>query len=76
MAITGQHGRRRLNMSNMRKEFFRVGLEEVEAAVTRLAPDASFFKDREAQEWHETLARRNQMLVDMQTESDQFPEAI
>jgi len=75
-ALHREFADRRINMSNMRKEFFRVGLEEVEAAVTRLAPDASFFKDREAQEWHETLARRNQMLVDMQTESDQFPEAI
>lgn len=75
-ALHREFADRRINMSNMRKEFFRVGLEEVEAAVTRLAPDASFFKDREAQEWHETLARRNQMLVDMQTESDRFPETI
>jgi len=75
-ALHREFADRRINMSNMRKEFFRVGLEEVEAAVTRLSPDASFFKDREAQEWHETLARRNQMLVDMQTESDRFPETI
>jgi len=53
---------RRVNMANLRKEFFRVSLEEVEQAVQRLAPDATFFKDREAQEWHETLARRNEVL--------------
>ena len=41
-----------------------------------LAPDASFFKDREAQEWHETLALREQVLVDMQKASDEFPETI
>lgn len=75
-ALHREFADRRINMSNMRKEFFRAGLEEVEAAVTRLAPDASFFKDRDAQEWHETLARRNQMLVDMQTHCDQFPEKI
>lgn len=75
-ALHREFADRRINMSNMRKEFFRAGLEEVEAAVARLAPDASFFKDRDAQEWHETLARRNQMLVDMQTHSDQFPEKI
>lgn len=40
---------RRVNASNMRKEFFRVGLEEVQEAVKRLAPSASFFSDREAQ---------------------------
>jgi len=31
-----------------------------------LAPTASFFKDREAQECHETLARRNVDLLDLQ----------
>lgn len=53
---------RRINMSNMRKEFFRVGLEKVEQAFMRISPSANFFKDREAQEWHETLARRNETL--------------
>lgn len=66
----------RVNTANMRKEFFRVGLEQVEEAVTRLAPDADFFKDREAQDWHETLARRKQALVDMQTATDAFPAEI
>lgn len=64
-ALHREFGERRINMSNFRKEFFRVSLDEVEAAVTRLAPDASFFKDREAQEWHETLARRNATLLDL-----------
>jgi hypothetical protein len=67
---------RRINASNMRKEFFCVSPEEVEAAVKRLAPEANFFKDREAQEWHETLARRSQVLTDMQTASDTFPREI
>jgi hypothetical protein len=67
---------RRINVSNMRKEFFRVTLDEIERAVAKLAPSASFFKDREAQEWHETLARRNQLLSEMQTASDKLPVEI
>ena len=65
----------RVNQANMRKEFFAVTLEDVEEAVKRLSPDASFFKDREAQEWHETLARRKQMLTAVQAE-DEFPAEI
>lgn len=66
----------RVNASNMRKEFFRVGLDEVEEAVRRLAPSASFFTDREAQEWHETLARRKEALRGMARPSDELPETI
>ncbi|PTX41155.1 uncharacterized protein DUF4041 [Gemmobacter caeni] len=66
-ALHKEFAERRINMSNFRKEFFRVSLDEVEAAVARLAPEAGFFKDREAQEWHETLARRNAILLDMQS---------
>lgn len=66
-ALHKEFADRRINMSNFRKEFFRVSLDEVEAAVARLAPAAGFFKDREAQEWHETLARRNAALLDMQS---------
>ena len=58
------------------RSFFRVSLDEVEEAVRMLSPDASFFKDREAQEWHETLSLRKQALVDMQKASDEFPESI
>jgi vacuolar-type H+-ATPase subunit I/STV1 len=75
-ALHKEFADRRVNASNMRKEFFRVGLEEVEDAVKRLAPSASFFSDREAQEWHETLARRKEALKDMARPSDELPEAI
>ena len=67
---------RRVNMANLRKEFFKVSLEEVEDAVRNLAPNANFFKDREAQEWHETLARRKRVLDDMQLAVDRFPAEI
>lgn len=52
----------RINAQNYRKEFFRAELSDVEAAVLRLAPDATFFKDVEAQEYRETLSRRRQSL--------------
>lgn len=64
-ALHREFAERRINMTNFRKEFFRVGLEEVEEAVARLAPSASFFKNREAQEWHETMARRNETLAQL-----------
>jgi len=75
-ALHKEFADRRVNASNMRKEFFRVGLEEVEEAVKRLAPSASFFSDREAQEWHETLSRRKEALKDMIRPSDELPDAI
>lgn len=65
-ALHNEFAGQRINLQNMRKEFFRVGIDAVEEAVTRLAPDAAFFKDREAQEWHETMARRNANLAAMQ----------
>lgn len=52
----------RVNAANPRKEFFHASLEEVEDAVLRLAPDAKFFKDRDAQEWAETMEMRAQNL--------------
>lgn len=68
---------RRVNATNMRKEFFRVSIEDVEAAVTRLAPEAPFFRDIEAQEYQETLALRNSHLA-RQTASETlaFPSAL
>lgn len=47
-ALHREFADRRINTTNFRKEFFRVGLEEVEEAVKRLAPSASFFADRNA----------------------------
>jgi len=75
-ALHKEFADRRVNASNMRKEFFRVGLEEVEEAVKRLAPSSSFFSDREAQEWHETLSRRKEALLSMAKTSDELPDTI
>lgn len=51
---------RRVNAANYRKEFFRVTVDEVEDAVKRLAPEVEFFRDIEAQEFHETIAKRKE----------------
>lgn len=52
----------RINAQNTRKEFFRAAIDEVEATVNRLAPAATFLKDVEAQEYRETVARRETAL--------------
>ncbi|MBD8651005.1 DUF4041 domain-containing protein [Rhizobium sp. CFBP 13726] len=62
-ALHNEFQKTRINAQNFRKEFFRVSIDQVEQAVTRLAPGAPFFKDVEAQEYRETLARRNAMLA-------------
>ncbi|WBL31763.1 DUF4041 domain-containing protein [Sinirhodobacter sp. HNIBRBA609] len=74
-ALHREFDERRVNASNLRKEFFRVTLEEVEIAVKRLAPNSEFFKDREAQEWHETLLRRKQLLA-AQATAEALPESL
>lgn len=76
-ALHNEFQKTRINAQNFRKEFFRVSIEEVERAVTRLAPGAPFFKDVEAQEYRETLARRNAMLAAVEPpELVAFPETI
>lgn len=69
-ALHAEFHNRRVNAANLRKEFFRVELDEVESAVQRLAPKASFFKDREAQDYHETIARRRAEAEKVATELD------
>ena len=76
-ALHAEFGDRRINTANMRKEFFRVSLAEVEEAVKRLAPDAEFHKDIEAQEFHETLARRQEKVaLEEAKKALEFPEEI
>jgi hypothetical protein len=76
-ALHAEFGERRVNVANMRKEFFRVSLDEVEDAVQRLAPDAAFFKDREAQEYHETMARRRESAEAMRRAVESaLPETV
>lgn len=67
----------RVNVQNYRKEFFRASIDDVEAAVRRLAPDAPFIKDVEAQEYRETLVRRHSALAAAGVAApSSFPSAI
>ncbi|MFK4825620.1 DUF4041 domain-containing protein [Paenochrobactrum sp. BZR 588] len=66
----------RVNTQNYRKEFFRASLDDVEKAVARLAPEAPFFKDIEAQDYRETLARRQHVLTGGSTLKDALPDMI
>ncbi|MBJ3784269.1 DUF4041 domain-containing protein [Devosia sediminis] len=76
-ALHNTFAARRVNATNFRKEFFRVSIDEVEAAVKQLAPGAAFFKDVEAQEYRETMAIRNANLVQQQLIDElSFPSAI
>lgn len=47
---------RRVNLVNLRKEFFRVDLEEIEKAIRELESDAVINKGSEAREYRETLS--------------------
>lgn len=76
-ALHAEFEDRRVNAANMRKEFSRATLEEVEDAVRRLAPDAEFHRDIEAQEFRETMAKRKQQLEAEEKEAERaFPEEI
>ena len=67
---------KRVNMSNLRKEFFRVSIDEVQKAVEELAPEATFITDREAQEWQETLLRREEKIQLEENKEEDFPLEI
>ena len=75
-ALHQRFSSRRVNAANYRKEFFRANLEEVELAVRDLAPDASFYADIEAQEYHETVALRAVSAEVARATSTSFPASI
>lgn len=51
---------RRVNRINFRKEFFRVGLDEIEAIAKKYKADVEFTKLAEAKEYRQSLAIQNQ----------------
>lgn len=76
-ALHEQFAAVRINTENPRKEFFRASLQQVEEAVERLAPDAMFFRDIEAQEYQESLARRRALMENpAPAHGDLLPAAI
>lgn len=68
----------RVNLANTRKEFFRVGLDRIRAAVRSQVPDAEFYEQAEAREYKETVAlqvQRDQATARQQM-GQQFPEEL
>ncbi|MEW6122170.1 MAG: DUF4041 domain-containing protein [Pseudomonadota bacterium] len=66
----------RVNGTNLRKEFFRASIDDVEIAVKRLAPQSPFFRDIEAQEFRESIAIRQERLQNKEAVADLFPTAL
>jgi hypothetical protein len=75
-ALHKEFEEKRINTANYRKEFFKVSLDEVEGAVKRLQPDASFFRDVEAREFKETLLMREKALNEKADVKADLPESI
>lgn len=75
-ALHGEFEATRINAQNYRKEFFRAAIDDVEEAVKRLAPEAPFFRDVEAQEYRETLSRRQIALAQADDAREVFPDTV
>ena len=75
-ALHAEFENKRVNSQNMRKQFFRASIDDVEAAVKKIAPSAQFFKDIEAQEYRETLAKRSATLSIVPDLADLLPEMV
>ena len=67
---------KRLNLRNLRREFFEVPLDEIEAVVRQSFPDAEFIIDPEAQDYFESLAIREEMLQLQDKKQSAFPDEI
>ena len=68
---------RRVNAVNMRKEFFRVGLDEVASTIKEFDPNASFVMEREARDYMETLAVQRQEAETLEEDvEDEFPMSL
>ena len=76
-ALHAEYETRRVNMANHRKEFFRISADEVEQTVRQLVPDADFFKDIEAREFRETVAKRKEEHTEIEgRENNNYPDEI
>jgi hypothetical protein len=76
-SLHAEFERTRLKAPNYRKEFSRASIDEVEIAVKRLAPAVPVIKNVEAQEYQETLAKRQLALGAVGiAAAPQFPATI
>lgn len=79
-AFHKQFAHRRVNMVNMRKEFFRVDVSELEAFVQSNHADIEFTKLAEAREYRETLSLLAKVegadTAAMAKEVSEFPDSL
>ena len=68
----------RLNLVNSRKEFFRVGLSEIESEVKQISPDAEFIEIVEARDYRESqsIFSQRQNAKTIADSAIEFPEEI
>ncbi|GAB3164724.1 DUF4041 domain-containing protein [Telluribacter humicola] len=70
---------RRVNMTNHRREFFKVGLDEIEEYIkTNYKDDVEFIPLAEAKEYRETLSLMNRVTVEKSSDEPvfAFPEDL
>jgi len=69
-------GERRINLSNSRKEFFQITLDEIEKFAKERGLKVEFTKLAEAKEYRETVAMRQQKTSPGVQESEKFPPSL
>jgi hypothetical protein len=70
---------RRVNIDNHRKEFFRVDVSEVKAALKEIGIDSDWYFETEAREYRESSqmrAARQENFESLKRESQDFPETV
>lgn len=76
-AFHRQFSERRVNMVNLRKEFFRVSIQEIEQfAKEHHGVTVEFSKLAEARQFRETLAMIAKATPEPQVEAEEFPDAL
>ena len=66
----------RFNLVNNRKEFFKVDLESVKAALKEINSEVDFYMQPEAQEFRQTQALMNQVIEAQVEKESLFPDSI
>jgi hypothetical protein len=67
---------RRMNLVNPRKEFFQIGLHEIEAFARKNSVTIEFTRLAEAREYRETIATRAASQKPSADQQDSFPESL
>jgi len=76
-ALHKEFDKKRVNLVNTRKEFFRVSLDDIETTVKKHHGDIEFMKIAEAKEYRETVAMREQAKVTVEQKvEEKFPSTL